>query len=349
MDKNVTLKDIAKEMQVSIVTVSNALAGRSGVGDELRIEIEKRAHEMGYRRKARRERKSISKRSRVYNAGTRIGVIAENKYLEKYTSFYWEMYQRVVVAASGKACFTSLEILTDDQERRKEMPLLLSDEEINGFIIIGMLDEAYLKKLYQTADCPILFLDFAYDGIPCDAVISNGFYGMYQMTNYLIGLGHTEIGFIGNYYATGSIMDRYQGFSKSLLEHGIAERQEWVLSDRDIDTGKPRLQLPDRLPTAFVCNCDYTAEFAAKRLMEAGYRIPEDISIVGYDDFLVSGILHGKVSTYAVDMDGMALLALELLLKRINGEGQEPTVRMVDGRMVIRQSAKAYEPVPVLR
>lgn len=345
MDKNVTLKDIAKEMRVSIVTVSNALAGRSGVGDELRMEIEKRALEMGYQRKARRERKSISK-SRVYWSGTRIGVIAEDKYLEKYTSFYWELYQRVVVAASGKACFISLEVLTGDQEKRQEMPMLLSDEEINGLIILGMPGEAYLKKLYQTAGRPILFLDFAYDGIPCDAVISNGFYGMYQMTNYLIGLGHKEIGFIGNYYATGSIMDRYQGFSKALLEHGIAERPEWILSDRDTDMGKPRLQFPDRLPTAFVCNCDYTAELAARHLTEAGYRIPEDISLVGYDDFLLSGILQGKVTTYAVDMDAMAHQGLELLLKRINGGAQEQTVRMVDGKMVIRQSAKAYSPVP---
>lgn len=345
MDKNVTLKDIAKEMQVSIVTVSNALAGRSGVGSELRLEIEKRAREMGYQRKERRERKTSSK-SRIYRAGTRIGVIVEDKYLEKYTSFYWEMYHRVAIAASGKGCVVSLEVLTDGQEKRLEMPLMLSDEEISGLIVLGMPDRVYLRKLYQTAGCPLLFLDFVDDEIPCDAVISNGFYGMYQMTNYLISLGHREIGFIGNYYATGSIMDRYQGFSKSLLEHGIMENQEWILSDRDPDAGKPKLELPARLPTAFVCNCDYTAGMAARLLSEVGYRIPEDISLVGYDDFLMSGILQGKMTTYAVDMDVMAHQSLKLLLKRINEGPQEPTVRIIDGRMVIRQSAKALVPGP---
>lgn len=341
-EKNITLKDIAEAMQVSIVTVSNALAGRSGVGDELRVEIEKKAQEMGYRRKARREKKTAAK-SRVYRAGTRIGVTVEDKYLKKYTSFYWEMYQRVVVAASAKGCFVSLEVLTDEQERRQELPLLLGDKGIHGLIILGMPDKAYLKKLCQTADCPILFLDFTDDEIPCDAVASNGFHGMYQMTNYLIGLGHTEIGFIGNYLATSSIMDRYQGFCKALLEHGISENREWILSDRDIVTGKAGLRLPDHLPTAFVCNCDYTAGMAAELLVEAGYRIPEDISLVGFDDFLVSGSLQGKLTTYAVDMDAMAHQGLKLLLRRINEGAQEQTVRMVDGKMVIRQSARRLE------
>ncbi len=339
MEKNVTLKDIAEAMQVSIVTVSNALAGRSGVGDELRVEIEKKAQELGYRRKARREKKASAK-SRVYRAGTRIGVTVEDKYLKKYTSFYWEMYQRVVVAASAQGCFVSLEMLTDEQERRQEMPLLLSDEGISGLIVLGMPDRAYLRKLYQTAGCPLLFLDFADDELPCDAVISNGFHGMYQMTNYLIGLGHTEIGFIGSYLATGSIMDRYQGFCKSLLEHGIRENREWILSDRDPGTGRAKVRLPAHLPTAFVCNCDLTAGLVADLLSEAGYRVPEDLSLVGFDDFLVQGSMQGKLTTYAVDMDAMAHQSLKLLLRRIKEGEQEQTVRTIDGKMVIRQSAR---------
>lgn len=340
MDSHITLKDIAAKMGVSAVTVSNALAGRSGVGDELRVKIEKKAQEMGYRKKARREKKSAS-RSKIYRAGTRIGVIVADKYLEKYTSFYWELYQRVVMEASGKGCFVSLEVWTDEKDRG--ISLLFCGEPVDGLIVLGMPDRVQLKKVCQAADCPILFLDFADDELPCDAVVSNGFHGMYQMTNYLIGLGHTQIGFIGNYLATGSIMDRYQGFSKSLWEHGIRENREWILSDRNLDTGKIELQLPEHLPTAFVCNCDLTAEMAAELLEEAGYRVPEDISIVGFDDFLANGRMRGKLTTYAVDLDDMAHQGLKLLLKRINEGAQERTVRTIDGKMVIRKSARAYE------
>ncbi len=339
MEKSVTLKDIAREMNVSIVTVSNALAGRSGVGPALRVEIEKKAQEMGYQRKIRREKKSSSQ-SRVYRTGTKIGVITSEIYLSKYTSFYWEMYQRVAMEASRKGCVVSLEVLSPEREKQLEMPLLFRDREYCGLIVLGMLGTSYLKMLCQRADIPILFLDFDNVDMPCDAVISNGYYGMYQVTNYLLGMGHTDIGFIGNYMATGSIMDRYQGFSKSLLEHGIPERREWILSDRDTDTGKTNLSFPEQLPTAFVCNCDYTAEVAAGILTALGYRIPEDISLVGYDDFLSSGMLKGKLTTYAVDMDEMAHQGLKLLLRRIGGGEQEKTLRTVDGRMVVRESVR---------
>lgn len=78
---------------------------------------------------------------------------------------------------------------------------------------------------------------------------------------------------------------------------------------------------------------------AAEFLIRAGYRIPEDISLVGFDDFLVHGPMQGKLTTYAVDMDAMAHQSLKLLLKRINEGAQEQTVRVVDGKMVVRQSA----------
>ena len=340
MDREVTLKDIAQKMQVSIVTVSNALAGRSGVGDQLRLEIEKTAQQMGYRRKVRREKSAVSK-SRLYRIGTRIGVVVPEKYLEKYTSFYWELYQHVVEEASRQGCFVMLEALTGEKEERGEMPLHTRDEELDGLIVLGILSRGYLQKLYQSVACPVVLLDFDDDEIPCDAVISNGFYGMYQMTNYLISLGHTRIGFIGDYRATGSIMDRYQGFCKALLEHGIKENREWVLPDRDLRTGKMELRLPADLPTAFVCNCDLTAQLAAEMLAQAGWRVPEDVSLVGYDDFLVKGSMQGKLTTYAVDMAAMAHQGMKLLLRRMNREQDEKIVRAVNGKMVVRQSTRS--------
>lgn len=335
----VTLEDIAKELKVSIVTVSNALAGRSGVSEELRERIVQKAREMGYRKKNRREKKTPSS-SRLYQNGVRIGVAIPHAYLEKYTSFYWELYQRVATEASRQGCFVLLEILMQDREKRRELPLMIAEKQVDALIALGMLDREYTQMLAEKAGCPMLLLDFDYDEVPCDAVISNGFFGAYQMTNYLIRMGHTRIGFVGECRATGSIMDRYQGFSKSLLEHGIQEKKEWVVADRDYITGDTILRLPEELPTAFVCNSDFTAEKVAALLKEAGYAVPEDISLVGYDDFLVTGAMQGKLTTYAVDMDDMAHQSIKLLLKRLSGDSQDKIVRTVDGRPVYRNSVK---------
>lgn len=339
MEKAVKLKDIADKLQVSIVTVSNALAGRSGVSDELRSEIEKTAREMGYQRKVRQEKKQLAE-SKVYRTGLKIGVIVPNEYVTKYASFYWELYQKVVVEASKIGCFVLLEILVRREDGQCDMPLLLKENQIDALIALGIQDGGYLVQLYQRIDCPMLMLDVNYDEIPCDAVISNGFFGMYQMTNFLIRLGHTKIAFVGEYRATGSIMDRFQGYSKSLLEHGIAEKKEWVISDRNYVTNDTILELPQEMPTAFACNSDYTAELLAGLLLKEGYRIPEDVSVVGYDDFLAAGIMQGKLTTYAVDMEAMAHESIKLLLKRLAGNKREKMVRTVDGKMIIRDSAR---------
>lgn len=338
MDRIVTLEDIAREMQVSIVTVSNALAGRSGVSEELRTRITEKAREMGYRKKPRREKKtpSVSKR---YQTANRIGVVVPEGLVDTSASFYWELYQRLALEASRKGCFVSLEILSRERERSRDLPFLIREQQTDGLILLGMLEREYVEKLAAEVHCPVQMLDFDYDGVPCDAILSNGFYGSYQMTNYLIRLGHRKIGFVGEKLATGSIMDRYQGFSKSLLEHGIREQSEWILSDRDSRDGEIIFDLPEQLPTAFVCSSDLSAEKMAELLLEKGYEIPGDISLTGFDDFLVSGVMQGKLTTYAVDMDVMAHQSLKLMMKRLSGEVMEKNVRIADGKPVIRSSA----------
>lgn len=339
MPKAVTLKDIADRLQISIVTVSNALADRSGVGEDLKKKILDVAQEMGYQRKPRREKQTLPK-SRMYHAGKRIGVVALESHLKRNASFYWELYQHVVIEASKMGCFVLLELLTQERVEQKEMPLLIREEQIDALILLGVVPKDYVCETYAQAGVPVLLLDTDYEENPCDAVISNGFVGMYQMTNYLISQGHQKIGFVGEYRATRSIMDRYQGYYKSLLEHGIRENHNWLLSDRRLMEPKQEAELPKVMPTAFACSSDLAADLMAQRLIRAGYRVPEDISLVGFDDFLAEGILQGRITTYAVDMDAMAHQALKLLTKRLDGDKQAKMVRTIDGRVIIRDTVK---------
>ncbi|MDO4307174.1 MAG: LacI family DNA-binding transcriptional regulator [Eubacteriales bacterium] len=335
-----TLKDIAGKLQVSTVTVSNALAGRSGVGEELRSRIIQEARAIGYQRGKRKEKASSAKKRTL--VGMKIGVITEERYLEKFTSFYWELYQKIVIEASQNGNFVLLEVLTEEMRRFGELPKLVQQSQVDALIVLGRMSTPYLHKLHDLFMEPMVLMDFDDVEISCDSVISNGFYGMYYMTNYLIHAGHTKLGFVGSYLATDSIMDRYQGFTKSLLEHGLLEREEWILDDRDTDTGKTFVNLPKEMPTAFVCNCDLTVNLMAEELRKAGYRIPEDISLVGFDDFLAEGDMKGKITTYSVDMEAMAHYGLKLLMKRKKGELDEKIVRIVEGRLIERSSAAKY-------
>lgn len=337
MAKAVRLADIAQRLGVSTVTVSKALSGQKGVSEEMRAKITQLAKELGYQQTFAQ---SGRKTDRSYN----LGVLIAECYLDKYDSFYWQMYQQVITKASKKGCFTLMEVVSTEMEENAELPQIVQEQKIDGMIMIGRLKKEYLKNLSQQTEIPLVYLDFCDERQETDAIISDSYYGAYSLTNYLFAMGHTRIAFVGTLLATGSITDRYFGYAKSLLEHGLQVKEEWVIEDRDKETGNINadlwIRLPEEMPTAFVCNCDLTASFLIKKLRGAGYLVPEDISVVGYDNYLFPGLCDVAITTYEVDVEEMASKAIYTLLKKIKGESYRQGICIVEGHMVIKDSVK---------
>lgn len=337
MAKAVKLADIAERLSVSTVTVSKALSGQKGVSEEMRAKIKQLADEMGYKQPSAHRAEKVN---RSYN----IGVLIAERYLDKYDSFYWQMYQQVATKAVAKECFTLMEVVSAEMEQEKELPKLVQEEKADGIIVIGRLFDSYLEFLNEHAGIPLIYLDFCDEKQNTDAVISDSYYGAYRLTNYLFDMGHRNIAYVGTLLATGSITDRYFGYTKSLLEHGMQVKDAWVMDDRDRETGKIDteniLKLPAEMPTAFVCNCDLTASFLIKKLQEAGYRVPEDISVAGYDNYLFPGLCDVAITTYEVDMKEMARRTIRMLMKKISGEPYRQGICIVEGHMVIKDSVK---------
>lgn len=328
----VRLADIAEKIGVSVVTVHNALSSQKGVSEELRQRIKKEAEAMGYRSyKTSYESKANYKK---------IGVIIAENYLAQYATFYWKMYQELTIAASEKGCFTIIEVLKKEEEKKTlEMPKIVTEQNIEGLIVIGEIDKHYIEKIKETLNAPMVFLDFYDKDLAEDAVITDNFYGMYLLTEYLFKNGMKDIGFIGSIYETSSIMDRYCGYMKSMIEHKKTIHQEWVIADRD-KMGQVAFDLPEKLPEAFVCNCDLIAGMLILKLKEKGYRVPEDISVVGFDNYLYPGFTDMKITTYEVNTKAMTKVALEKVLKQIKNPKSGRGLDIVSGHMVIKQSVK---------
>ena len=190
------------------------------------------------------------------------------------------------------------------------------------------------------SDIPAVTIDHICDGRI--SVVSNNIQGMEDLVTYIYKKGHRKIAYVGTLLATESITDRYFGYQKALLELGLEQKKEWVLDDRHIETGKidtvNMLQLPKDMPTAFVCNCDLTASFLIKKLRENGYRVPEDISVVGFDNYLYPGLSDIRITTYEVDMGEMARRAIHNMIKKITSDNFKGGVTVVEGRLVLKDS-----------
>ena len=335
MAKTVKLADLAGIMGVSTVTVSKALSGQKGVSEEMRRKIVELADDMGYKQPSVLRRQQ---QSQNFN----IGVIISEIFIAKYDSFYWQIYQAITAQAISKNCFTMLEVISTASENAQEVPKLIQEHKVDGLVVIGLMSTPYLDRLKSESGIPVIYLDFYDQSSECDAVISNSFYGTYMLTNYLFEMGHRKIAFVGTLLATESITDRYFGYAKSMLEHGVEVPTEWVIEDRSIKTGRMNYFVDwepmQNMPTAFVCNCDLTASYLIKRLEDKSFHVPEDVSVVGFDNYLFPGLSDIGITTYEVDMKDMAKRAVHNMIKKITNEAYKPCVTIIEGRMICKDS-----------
>ncbi len=329
MKKKVTLTDIAKACNTSNVTISKALAGKSGVSDELRAKIISTAKDLGY----------VSSKL-PSSLGGNIGILIPEKFINPNGSFYWALYNSLVQRFKHKNISCIQENITTEEEAALVMPKLLNGHKTVGIISLGQLNADYVKKLIGLKS-NILLLDYYLPGIDADCIVTNGFLGGYNLTTHLISQGHTEIGFVGTRLATTSIFDRYMGYMKAMMEHKLLIKDEWIIDDREIDNELfPHITFPDKLPTALVCNCDETAFKVIRDLKARGASIPDDVSVVGYDNYLISEISDPPITTINVDAGEMADLAVSTILERISDPKLPTRIKTIDGKLVLKGSVK---------
>lgn len=346
MAKTVRLSDIGKRLDVSAVTVSKALSGQKGVSEEMRQKIIKLADELGYLKKAKEE-----DTRRSYN----IGVIVAERYLAEGESFYWKLYQEMSQRAIASDCFMIIETVKHNDEKENVFPKILSEKKVDGVIIVGAFKTAYSRFLARNIQIPFLYLDTPGTADSCDSVVSNNMMGGYHMTNYLFEMGHSSIGFVGTRLATTSIDERFLGYIRSMMEHGMEIREDWIIDDRNREYGKVDVKnkfvLPEEMPSAFFCNCDISAYVLARKLDEAGYSVPDDISVAGFDNYVnridiyVSEKLESKgLTTYEINIKEMARRAMHIILHKLDNASYTTGMFVMPGRIIERGSVKRTGP-----
>jgi len=339
MAKMVRLSDIAEKLEISTVSVSKALSNQKGVSEELRLKIREVADEMGYIPISTMKKKNSDKN---FN----IGVLLPNKFLDQYDSFYWQLYQKIATEVVKKDSFSMLEVIDEKDEQTLHLPKLLSEDKVDGLILLGSPINGYAKMIQKKSKVPVVYLDFVEPEVEEDSVISDGYNGTYKMTNYLFSLGHKKIAYVGTLLATGSITDRYFGYCKSLLEHDVEVRKEWILPDRTLGKDSDLdevIKVPENMPTGFVCNCDLSAAILIKKLREKGFKVPEEISVTGFDNYLYPGLSKEEITTINVDKEKMAKYTINMLIKKMKNPEYHYGVRVVPGELIVRKTTQEIE------
>lgn len=332
----ITIVDLARLSGVSIKTVSRVINKQVGVRPEKRAEIEQLILDTGF--KPNPAARALSG-SRSYL----IGLIFERP----VTHYYQHELQIGALDACRRAGYhLVIEGLADLRDlTREQMKARLASSRFDGVVLAPpVCDDAGIMDLFDELGVPVTRISpVQHLGRTPYAFIDDVGAG-YEMTKWLIGLGHRRIGYIENMRTRGSNTDRKAGYLKALNEAGLEARPEWaVRGDARVNNGfaeaEALLSQPER-PTAIFAAADYIAFGAMAAAAKLGLSVPGDVSIAGFDDAPGTISVWPPLSTVHQPMKGLSEEATRLLLERIDGQ-ETPQARQLDYFIVERASVAA--------
>ena len=298
-----TMQDIADRLNISKVSVSKALNGKPGIGNDLRRTIIAMAQEMGYDRMP------------PENLHRFAFIVSKHFFLET-DAFYSEMYYRFSYQCLEMGATASLIIVSHGDEENLRLPAPLQMEEFSGIAVAGEMSDDFLRLLEKPGR-PLVLMDFESYAVSGHSILTDNYHWASLVTQKLVDMGHRKIGFVGQPGSTKSITDRFFGYRRTLLNNGLPFRADWVLVNNDATTGlyTSSGQLPQDMPTAFICHCDMAAHYLLGTLREHGFQCPGDVSIISFDNTRLAETCCPPLTSVDIKPREFSRLALELLTK----------------------------------
>lgn len=332
-NKRISMQTIADHLNISKVTVYKALNNQRYVSDELREQILQTAKDLGY----------IMSNTKSQILNNQLAFIVPKRYFLESDSFYTSIFYYINSLCSDDKITLNLCIIDDTHENDCIIPDSLLSSNCDGLFIAGEMSDQYISCLGDL-NLPILLIDFYKPDLNYDCIIADNFFNGFTATNYLIEHGHRDIGFIGNPKQSSSISDRFYGYQKALASHGLSYRSEWHLSNNDPISGVYTLDtpLPETLPTAFVCHCDRSAYFLIQRLNMENIRVPEDISIISFDNTNLAENSKPKLTTIDISTKSIAAKSYAQLSGRLNNLDMQKQRIYISCNIVERCSVNTY-------
>ncbi len=326
-----SIKEIAKIANVSPATVSKALNKRKDVSEATRQRIIKIAESHDF------VPSSLGRNLKTQKTEN-IGVIVfrESQPLSG-NSFYSRVLEGIEVELAINNYSLILHLLPYDNGTT--LPKMLRERQVDGVILMCVVRPDFIDRLrtlnISTAliDPQIVASDF------CQVLIDNE-HGAFEAVQHLINSGHRRIGFISGDLDRLSFAQRFKGYKKALKFYNISFDKELIQSgglEKGYDQVKKLLQLKNH-PTAIFAANDLNAIYGYKAIADKGLSIPEDISIIGFDDIELGKMASPQLSTVRVYKEELGSIAVRILLQMINNELEKPVTTLVPTKLVTRES-----------
>ena len=312
----VRLADVAQASGVSLTAASLALSDKPGVSQETRDRIIEIAQSMGYRIKVP---VSMPKTSAFNTIGLLVRTISGDE--PRANQFYSPLLSGIESTARQMGInllYAHLPAGADNIPL--ERPALLEKTDIDGLILMGVLVDKPLGTFLENRHKPVVLVDSYAPGMQFNSVLSDNEPAAIQAIEYLIHKGHRHIGFIGGRESVfPSLRERRIGYQRALSKHNISSVYFADCSFDGPEISSAAVDLLKKNPkiTAVMGVNDETAIRAMFALIEAGYRVPQDISVIGFDDIYLANTVVPSLTTMSVSKTSMGCMAGQMLVNQI--------------------------------
>lgn len=328
----VSIRDISKITGFSPATVSNALNYKKGVNKETAAEVFRVAREIGYINE-----NSITK--------IKLVIFRKNGMVIDDTPFFPALisgFEQECRRAGYEMVLCNVD--QRDPDYTQQVGSLLN-EPGSAAVVLGTEMQDADMELYKNASCPLVFMDCWKESMEFNAVLINNEDSARMATEYLIRMGHRKIGYIRSSFRIKGFKSRYYGYQIALKKAKLEMEEKYIFSVQPNLNGAYRdmlayLDTRKELPTAFFADNDLMALGAMRALQEKGYRIPEDISIIGFDDLPFSEISTPRLTTLKVPNTEMGQLAVRRIVDMIEKKDTINVRTEVCTKFVVRETVK---------
>lgn len=327
----ITLKDIAEAAHCSAATVSKALNGRPDVAEATRLRVLAIAKEHNFHPNAlgKALKKKITEN---------IGVIFCREQLPlSLNPFYSRVLEGIEAELAVSNYSLVLHLLPESQNAA--IPKMIREHQVDGLVLIGVLQQHFIDQLASLAIPTVLVDPKITSNAFCQVLIDNE-HGAFQAVQFLIDHGHRRIGFISGDLERLSFRQRYEGYCKALEFARFPLCEELVCTgglEKGYDHVSTLLDLPEP-PTAIFAANDINAIYGYKAITDHDLRVPEDLSIIGFDDIELGKMISPPLTTVRVYKEQMGSIAVRTLFKVLNHEINEPVTTLVPTRLIERES-----------
>lgn len=335
----VTIKDVAKAAGVSPSTVSRVISKHPRISRATSTKVMKIMEELGYH-------PNIMAKSLVSRTTRTIGMILPRPAEELFQNFFFSEFIRGIVTQASRAGYDVL--MTSGASEREEVEAItriVKGRRVDGIVLLSSRRHDPVVAFLHDEKFPYVLIGRSDEYQDVLSVDNDNVQAAFDATNHLIDLGHTRIGFVSGPSHLVVSLDRLKGYQQALEKASLPANKHWVVESEFLQESGYRaismiMNQPER-PTALVVIDDIVAVGVLRGLTEAGYSIPKDISIIGFNNISMAELTNPPLTSVDIGIYQMGVTASQALLRQIQNEGTVNSRLVVPHRLILRESCKS--------